>query len=175
KLLFLAAALWVLGVGSLYIVLIEPQVATTEKIREELAELNNTRFLIRTTKLDSILLVMQNDINRYTIQTQAFEHYSLQSAQVPLYISKVLKAATDNGLATTNHDLLSGQFEQNEKSDTQQFIVISLEGKFQQMLDFLDEINSWDRKVLMRNFSLNRIEKKADVLKGMFEVVVTIN
>ncbi|MCA9735456.1 hypothetical protein KC799_25185, partial [candidate division KSB1 bacterium] len=50
KLLFLAAALWVLGVGSLYIVLIEPQVATTEKIREELAELNNTRFLIRTTK-----------------------------------------------------------------------------------------------------------------------------
>lgn len=172
KILFLAATALVVGTIGIYFIIIQPQIDTTREFKEELAILNDTRFLLRTTNIDSIMQILQKDIHKYTAREKRFLNQPLRLEQVPLFISKLEKEAIDNGLVTSSE--LQKPNTDDKDSANKRHITLLLEGTFLQVMAFLENINNWERAVLVEEFKLSQNIKSKELLVGVVDIVVTI-
>ena len=129
---------WILGCSNLYLIFIRPQINASEMIRLELATLDDNYFQLQTSRLNSVVTLLQNDIYAWEQHEKKLANQTLRLEQVPLFLSKLERTASAFGLTPLDQIRDMKNIVKNDRE--KRYISLMFEGSYRQMLNYLQNL-----------------------------------
>lgn len=172
KIIGAAIFAWILGCSNFYLIFIRPHIKTAEKINREFAMLEENYFQLQTSHLDSVVALLQNEIDAWEHHKKKYANQALRLEQVPLFLSKLERTAKAFGLTPLDQVRDMRAFAKNDAG--KRSITLMVEGSYRKILNYLQNLKTWDRTILLQGFALKKSSGKNSQLTGTLNIFLPI-
>ena len=155
------------NIGMNYLIL-GPYDDTVQKSKLRTNQLTETVLQLKAAKINSLIEFYNAEVEYLSKkETELFSH-PLAIEQIPLFMSRLEREATKAGLSVNSS---RDKYKNSEEFKTVS-LTLKIQGSFQQILNFLRLLESWDEVLLISDFSL---KKRGDAkLSGHLKLISVV-